>query len=168
MTAYAYQLQREVAVKFIIRDKIPKDLWIKEKGIPVEIDILKSLRHPNIIKYIEHIHEPKYIILVTELHGTEWSVDNKRLNPQKNPGLRSTPRSKAVPNPDTKMECSPLFRLTEEQEKEIKRRTSCDLFECIDARMLYPLNLYENRQVHFRRKLQKDYRTDCPGSGLHE
>lgn len=143
MTAYDKLEHNEVAVKFIIKSKIPKDLWNREKSLPVEIAILKSLSHPNIIRYIEHIVEDKYILLITELHGTEWSVHNPKLNPLKNPGLRHTPRGKAAPTPDSKMECSPLFRLTEEQEKAIKRRTSCDLFECIDARTSLSLHFVD-------------------------
>lgn len=37
-----------------------------------------------------------------------------------------------------KSDCSPLFRLTEEQEKSIRRKTSFDLFECIDAHKQLP------------------------------
>jgi serine/threonine protein kinase len=136
LTAKSLETGSEVAVKFIIKSKIPKELWNQDKSLPVEIQILRGLNHPNIIKYIEHIIEDKYILLITELHGTEWSVNNPKLSPLKNPGLRNTPRGKAAPNPESKMECSPLFRLTEEQERAIKRRTSCDLFECIDARMI--------------------------------
>lgn len=125
---------RKVAVKFIIKDKVPKELWDKESNLPVEIHMLSILRHPNIIRYLGHYDVDEYVILVSELHGTQWDVNNPELNAAKNPGLRESPRVKTPVNPDAKLECSPLFRLTPEQEKAIKRRTSCDLFECIDAR----------------------------------
>ncbi|KXS20160.1 kinase-like protein [Gonapodya prolifera JEL478] len=137
MTAKRLSDDREVAIKFIARDKIPSDLWTQDSSlhpsrVPLEISILASCRHPSVIRYVEHASDERYVLLVTELHGTEWDVRNPELNPKRNPGLRQTPRVKVVPQ-EGKMECSPLFRLTEEQEKSIRRRTSCDLFECIDA-----------------------------------
>jgi serine/threonine protein kinase len=99
--------------------------------IPIEIEILRKVSHPNIIQYIDHIFEKDYILLITELHGTEWDPSNPELSESRNPGIKK--EKKAVVNQEGK-ECSPLFRLTEEQEKQIRRRTACDLFECIDAR----------------------------------
>jgi hypothetical protein len=160
----------QVAVKFIIREKIPKDSWIEyvDRGgartcAPLEIHILSRLSHPNGVQYLEHFEERDYILLVTELHGTEWNVTNALLDPIRNPGLRQTslpksahpepgsPASPAHPAaaaaaisvPGSKeavsiIECSPLFRLTPEQEKSIRRRTSCDLFECIDCHVRMP------------------------------
>ncbi|RKO91335.1 hypothetical protein BDK51DRAFT_31037 [Blyttiomyces helicus] len=141
----------EVAVKFIIKDKIPRDLWVPSSPIsphpvPLEVHILSQLSHPNIISYVEHIDEPDYVLLITELHGTEWdALANKALDVAKNPGLREKPRGEDAEVgegamegekvPAGKSECSPLFRLTKEQEKSIRRRTSCDLFECIDSRI---------------------------------
>jgi serine/threonine protein kinase len=132
--------------------------------VPLEIYILSRLSHPNIVQYLEHFEERDYILLVTELHGTEWNVANPLLNPIRNPGLRQTSLLKAQPSSATVttsavtatstvtstkdpagakdtasiIECSPLFRLTPEQEKSIRRRTSCDLFECIDCHARMP------------------------------
>jgi hypothetical protein len=79
-------------VKFITRSKIARDLWIpcKEEGdlIPFEVYLLKKLRHPNIISYIEHFMDEKYVILVTELHGTPWDATNPDLDAQSNPGIK--------------------------------------------------------------------------------
>ncbi|KAI8814545.1 kinase-like domain-containing protein [Cladochytrium replicatum] len=138
LTATRLADRKEVAVKFIIRQKVPRELWVNDDlsgKVPLEIQILMSLDHPNIIKYLEHIHEKDYILLITELHGTPWDVaHNRKLNPTKHQGLRPEPRSKAQADTEKNSECSPLFRLSEEQEKKIRRRTSCDLFECIDHR----------------------------------
>lgn len=134
MTAKSLETGKEVAIKFIIKAKIPKDNWDRESGLPVEVLMLSRLKHPNIIKFVEYFTLEDYILLITELHGCEWNVSNPILSPEKNQGLRDCPRAKTPSSMEAQMECSPLFRLTEEQEKEIKRRTSCDLFECIDAR----------------------------------
>jgi serine/threonine protein kinase len=155
-----------VAVKFIIREKIPPELLVEDplaKGqkIPIEIQILRSLNHPGIIKYIEHIFEgKKHILLITELHGSEWDPRNPQLNAERNPGLKNVGKGEAKStgelSPEAvkaleaqKAECSPLFRLTAEQEKQIRRRTSCDLFECIDARKFNSLLLIPTFVINF-------------------
>ncbi|KAJ3124300.1 hypothetical protein HK098_001212 [Nowakowskiella sp. JEL0407] len=118
-----------VAIKFMIRDKVPRHVWVEDPVlglVPSEITILRDLNHPNVIKYVEHVMPSKengrYIILITELHGTEWDVSsNPALSPQKHLGLRTSNRSK------------------HEQPKEgVKRRAPCDLFECIDAHERIP------------------------------
>ncbi|TPX33175.1 hypothetical protein SmJEL517_g03815 [Synchytrium microbalum] len=131
--------QKEVAVKFIIRKKLPKDFYTMTKDgmLPSEIVILKSLHHANIIPYYDHYVEEVHIILVTELFGTQWDPTvldpTKNAVPEKKKPLGNSKPANAI------VECSPLFRLTEEQEKQIKRRTSCDLFECIDAHGKLPI-----------------------------
>ncbi|KAJ1569793.1 hypothetical protein HK096_001445 [Nowakowskiella sp. JEL0078] len=121
----------EIAVKFMIKNKVPRHVWVEDESgrVPSEISILRTLNHPNIIKYIEHImpdneESGQYIILITELHGTEWDVvNNKALNPCRNVGLRTSPRSKP-----------PIMK------DGIKKRAPCDLFECIDAHDRIPDN----------------------------
>ncbi|KAJ3391205.1 hypothetical protein HDU92_009160 [Lobulomyces angularis] len=138
LTAQEIASGTEVAVKFIVKKKIPKELMNKHTNLPIEIQILSKLNHPGIIKFVEYIDELDYILLITEMHGTEWELANKKLNPLNNVGLRTEVRAKAVTSPEAKAECSPLCRLTEAQEKAIRRRTSCDLFECIDAHVQVP------------------------------
>jgi len=123
LTAIRISDSVEVAIKFISKSKIPEDSWVDDPHIgrvPQEIAILNSINHPNIINFVEYINEEDYILLITELHGTEWDASNPLLNPIKNPGLRLAKQQK----PD---------ELKSEQEKVIRKRTSCDLFECIDA-----------------------------------
>ncbi|KAJ3000866.1 hypothetical protein HDV02_002329 [Globomyces sp. JEL0801] len=119
-TATKKEDQVEVAVKFIERAKISNWVTYEKTGehMPSEIHTLLTLNHPNIIKYIEHINESDYILLVTELHGTPWDASNLQLDPKNNPGLKFKFRPK-VPKG--------------------KRRTSCDLFECIDAHTRIPI-----------------------------
>ncbi|KAJ3071056.1 hypothetical protein HDU98_005878 [Podochytrium sp. JEL0797] len=163
MTATELKSGREVAVKFIARNKISRDLWVKNPSnpselIPVEIAVLQQVNHPNIIQYIDHVVEAtKYILLITELHGTEWTSSHvlpKAAEPTKSfktaPSSTTAAKARASTAQETstvsapsiasfaKLECSPLHRLSPEQEKMIKRRTSCDLFECIDAHKRLP------------------------------
>ncbi|TPX46215.1 hypothetical protein CcCBS67573_g10328 [Chytriomyces confervae] len=79
MTATRLTDGRKVAVKFIDVDKIPRNTWLPDRGsatggyVPPEIAILQQLDHPNIIQYIDHVVEPtKYVLLITELHGSDW------------------------------------------------------------------------------------------------
>ncbi|OUM70190.1 hypothetical protein PIROE2DRAFT_21691, partial [Piromyces sp. E2] len=61
----------EVAVKFIIKDKVPVSAWVKdpELGIvPRECYLLKHVNHPCIIKYLDCYSDRKYFYLVMELH----------------------------------------------------------------------------------------------------
>ncbi|KAI8612630.1 kinase-like domain-containing protein [Chytriomyces sp. MP71] len=123
MTATRLKDNLEVAVKFIASNKIPRELWVPDPNhphlckIPNEIKILQTLNHPNIIKYIDHIIEGPYILLITELHGNEWTHSNTIAHKHNNQ----------------------LDRCDGDQEKQIRRKTSCDLFECIDKRIPEPL-----------------------------
>ncbi|KAJ3313116.1 Kinesin-like protein kif22 [Boothiomyces sp. JEL0838] len=89
-TAITKETGVEVAVKFIMRSKIYGEGWVKEGDVilPAEVATLKKLRHPNIIRYIEHITDEHYILLVTELHGTPWDASNLELTPARNPGIK--------------------------------------------------------------------------------
>lgn len=131
---------RPLAVKFIIRDKIPKENWIssEELGVaPIEIHVLRTLRHPGVIEYLDHFFEEEYVVLVTEHWGAEWTPSNPKLNARSNPNLRAAqPAPKSLEQSTNINEnCSPLLRLTAEQQQEIAahRKVACDLFECIDA-----------------------------------
>ncbi|KAJ3194615.1 hypothetical protein HK101_002314 [Irineochytrium annulatum] len=145
---------QEVAVKFIEKRKIPGAMLVddpfdvKAPKVPREIRNLMTLRHPTVIAYLDHYDEDRFFLLVTELHGTEWDVNNPTLSPSKNPGLRASKKQCVVVDDLSEearkvydaqqAQLSPLLRLTEDQEKAVKRRTSCDLFECIDAHRRIP------------------------------
>ncbi|KAI8915912.1 kinase-like domain-containing protein [Gorgonomyces haynaldii] len=114
----------EVAVKFIVKSKISKDVWQSSstgERLPSEIVTLMELDHPNIIRYVEHIVDKDYILLITELHGSSWDLSNPEINPRKNPGLKFNQRKQQSNKRDA-----------------IRKRTSCDLFECIDAHTQIP------------------------------
>jgi hypothetical protein len=97
LSAVSNETRQMVAVKIIIKSKYRAD----------EVEILRGLDHPCIIKFIEVIIGEGYAFVITELFGTEWSVENPKLNPVLNPGLL-----KAEASNDEMM-------------------SSCDLYECI-------------------------------------
>ena len=55
-----------------------------------EIAHLKEwVNHPGIIKYIETMDLIKYVLIITEMHGTRWDSQNQDLST--NPGLEFYP-----------------------------------------------------------------------------
>ncbi|KAG9071689.1 hypothetical protein KI688_005902 [Linnemannia hyalina] len=75
--------QKEVAVKFIFREKVTVHGWVKDPElgvIPVEIYILRNVAHANIIGFLNVYQDHKYFYLVMEMHGTPWSAINPLLN----------------------------------------------------------------------------------------
>ncbi|KAJ3326326.1 Kinesin-like protein kif22 [Boothiomyces sp. JEL0866] len=121
-TATTIETNAEVAVKFIVRSKICREGWVKDGDVllPAEVATLKKLQHPNIIKYVEHITDEHYILLITELHGTPWDASNLELTPARNPGIK--------------------FKFKPYTTK-YRSRTSSDLFECIDAHTVIPTRI---------------------------
>ncbi|XP_076464188.1 testis-specific serine/threonine-protein kinase 2-like [Babylonia areolata] len=66
-SAYSESLQKRVAMKIINRKKAPKDF--KEKFLPRELDILKHVNHPNVIKMYEILEFESKIYIVMEHAG---------------------------------------------------------------------------------------------------
>ncbi|KAJ3025258.1 UNVERIFIED_CONTAM: hypothetical protein HDU68_007328, partial [Siphonaria sp. JEL0065] len=65
----------EVAVKFILKEKVPANAWARDPVlgiVPTEVYILKNVSHPNVIKYLDYFEDNMYLYLVTELHGGSW------------------------------------------------------------------------------------------------
>lgn len=73
-------------------------------------------------------YDDSFYYLVTELHGTAWTLTNPLLNPIQNPGIRTL---KPQPAPIPTM----LQDLSQMRDSELlkMRRPAYDLFECIDA-----------------------------------
>lgn len=75
MTAIHRLELREVAVKFIIKAKVPEHAWMEDKSarrVPTEALLLGLLDHPNIVKCLDLFEDELYFYLVQELHGTPW------------------------------------------------------------------------------------------------
>ena len=110
-----------MAVKFIVKNKIPKDSWVSTPQgdrVPAEIATLAHLSHPNIINFIEYIMDKDYLLMITELHGSSWDIGNPELHANRATGLK----------------IGKTF--SSNKQEPIRKKTSCDLFECIDARIL--------------------------------
>ncbi|KAF9922220.1 hypothetical protein FBU30_007691 [Linnemannia zychae] len=158
--------QKEVAVKFIFRDKVPVHGWAKDPElgvIPMEIYVLRNVVHANIIGFLNVYEDSKYFYLVMELHGTPWSASNPLLNNmqgsmigamaqatmnQRNSAAAaaaaarsaSTTSSGSFQATSTSSSSSSLNQLADSGDEAhqppksalLVRRTSCDLFECIE------------------------------------
>lgn len=97
-----------VAVKFIFKDKVPAHGWVRDPKlgvIPMEAFVLKVVDHPGVVKFIDLFDDRNFFYLVMELHGTPWQP----------------------PAPEPVVPASQNLRPAAMQ-----RRTSCDLFECIE------------------------------------
>ncbi|KAG0079560.1 hypothetical protein BGZ93_000801 [Podila epicladia] len=147
--------QKEVAVKFIFRDKVPVYGWAKDPElgvIPMEIYVLRNVHHPNIIGFMNVYQDFRYFYLVMELHGTPWSASNPLLNKsgnmmeamaqatlnQRNSAMPSSGSNSTSSSSSSFPSSSSSSSLTDSEAHEppkaalLVRRTSCDLFECIE------------------------------------
>ncbi|OBZ83812.1 PAS domain-containing serine/threonine-protein kinase [Choanephora cucurbitarum] len=115
----------ERAVKFIFRNKIPRHSWVRDHElgtIPMEIYVLKNVNHPSVIGYVDSYQDNQFFYLIMELHGTQWSQTayfNSTSEPPRSPALSED--SFVSDDSDSVIQDYPL-----------QRRTSCDLFECIE------------------------------------
>ncbi|KAI8918913.1 kinase-like domain-containing protein [Entophlyctis helioformis] len=139
---------REVAVKFIMRSRVPDTAWVKDQdlgAIPLEVFFLRHCNHKNIISFVAVYTDSTYVYLVTELHGSQWTAAKDHIGaasqvPVQDPtqmlGLseKATAATSgyycvalrcAVPPPLTRSNTCPL-------PAKLCRRPSMDLFECIE------------------------------------
>ncbi|KAI8073461.1 kinase-like domain-containing protein [Gilbertella persicaria] len=123
VVAHERQTGIERAVKFIIRKKVPSSAWVVDPQmgrVPMEIYSLSHIQHPNIIQYCDAYQDETFFYLVMELHGTQWNT----VYPVHSPDLSQTSQS-TVDEEEVEEEEMPPAR-------QFVRRTSCDLFECIE------------------------------------
>ncbi|KAJ3018505.1 UNVERIFIED_CONTAM: hypothetical protein HDU68_011125 [Siphonaria sp. JEL0065] len=86
--------ERGVAVKFIVKQRINSWFDDSELGkIPMEIHVLKSIHHPNVIKFLEYFEDKKYFYLVTELFGSPWGKEGMHAQAK---GENPTPNTPAT------------------------------------------------------------------------
>ncbi|KAJ3393282.1 hypothetical protein HDU84_002361 [Entophlyctis sp. JEL0112] len=129
----------EVAVKFILREKVPPKSWARDPVlgvIPVEVD------HKNIIKFLDYFSDNIYLYLVTELHGATWTPAVPSISAtcsQSNEDYLLKSMSPSLSDASTlgsgRSVCeSPTASVCENKENLtlLERRNSCDLFECIE------------------------------------
>jgi len=72
LTALHRLEMREVAVKFIIKTKVPEHAWMEDKSarrVPTEALLLGLLSHPNIVKCMDLFEDEHYFYLVSLSHS---------------------------------------------------------------------------------------------------
>ncbi|KAF8070183.1 kinase-like domain-containing protein [Lyophyllum atratum] len=65
----------EVAVKFIVKSKVPDHAWMEDEAIgrlPTEVMLLSFIEHENIVKCLDLFEDSLYFYLIQELHGSPW------------------------------------------------------------------------------------------------
>ncbi|KAJ3517214.1 hypothetical protein NLJ89_g655 [Agrocybe chaxingu] len=80
MTAYHRVEGHEVAVKFIIKDKVPEHAWMEDEVVgrlPTEVVLMSYVNHPNIVKCLDLFEDHLYFYLVQELHGSPWHKNHR-------------------------------------------------------------------------------------------
>ncbi|KAJ1567777.1 hypothetical protein HK405_004788 [Cladochytrium tenue] len=69
---------REVAAKFIARRRVPAGSWVEDDQVlggsrlPVEVHVLRRVRHAGVISFVDCFEDDEYVVLLTELHGEKW------------------------------------------------------------------------------------------------
>ena len=63
----------QVVTKFIKRSKVFEENWVTDnvlgKRVPLEISLLSTLDHPNIVRFLDVHENDDYLQLVMERHG---------------------------------------------------------------------------------------------------
>ncbi|KAI9321211.1 kinase-like domain-containing protein [Dichotomocladium elegans] len=144
----------ERAVKFIFRHKVPAHSWVRDSElgpVPMEVYVLKHVRHENVVNFVDFYQDDAFIYLVMELHGTQWSSgttdDRTQISsttPPHSPALSQDSYS-CPSSPETPMDEYP----PQQQPRLYARRTSCDLFECIERHHNFSEDMAKNifRQI---------------------
>ena len=68
MTAYHRTEGHEVAVKFIIKDKVPEHAWMEDDVVgrlPTEVVLLSFIQHDNVVKCLDLFEDLLYFYLVS-------------------------------------------------------------------------------------------------------
>ncbi|KAI8141449.1 kinase-like domain-containing protein [Fennellomyces sp. T-0311] len=117
----------ERAVKFIYKAKVPASAWVTTRSnerMPMEIYVLKHVRHPNVVRYIDSFEDSTFFYLVMELHGSQW------ISPPAPTELQLPPSPPASPQLSNDNDSCDDEDVAERRPP--TRRPSCDLFECIE------------------------------------
>ena len=129
-----------VAIKFVFKHKVNVKNWVEHDTlglVPNEINFLWRMNHKNIIKYHEHFETSDYIIIITELFGCEWKPGSRYFEPSlRNEGIKLYDEKNPL-KPGSSDEHT-LTSLDLASKKKLQPKTSCDLFECVDAHDFLP------------------------------
>ncbi|TPX66272.1 hypothetical protein SpCBS45565_g04544 [Spizellomyces sp. 'palustris'] len=69
--------QKEVAVKLILKRRIPVSAWARDRELgvmPMEVYLVRRCNHPNVIAFEDFFEDERFGYLVMEMHGTQWSA----------------------------------------------------------------------------------------------
>lgn len=67
MTARHRLSRREVAVKFVIKAKVPEHAWMEDEllgRLPTEVVLLTSIDHENVVRFLDLFEDELYFYLV--------------------------------------------------------------------------------------------------------
>ncbi|GAA5853680.1 hypothetical protein JCM8547_007411 [Rhodosporidiobolus lusitaniae] len=136
------------------------------KLIPMEAFVLRSIRHDGVVGFIDLFEDERYFYLVMEHHGSPWSNPDKTepaslSGPADLPALASVPMQPQLsanlprilntpltvtPTSSPTLASSFLTRpvsptsLSPPRPAPMERRSSCDLFECIEQHSRFDEN----------------------------
>ncbi|KAH9251458.1 hypothetical protein BASA81_010695 [Batrachochytrium salamandrivorans] len=133
--AVRYADRQEVAVKFIIRSKIARTAWAVDQdlgSVPMEVYILKNVRHSNIINFLDYYADADFCYLITELHGSSWSAADQNIPDVMRPISPCSSIGNQAQSPLTTTNSHPGNAGTGGLLPYISSRPSMDLFECIE------------------------------------
>lgn len=77
MTARHRLSRKEVAVKFIIRKKVPEHAWTEDEllgRLPTEIVLLSTIKHENVVQFLDLFEDELYFYLVCPLCSLQSEI----------------------------------------------------------------------------------------------
>lgn len=77
ITAYHRIHGHEVAVKFIIKDKVPEHAWTEDEAVgrlPTEVVVLSCINHENIVKCLDLFEDSLYFYMARSFHLCHLSM----------------------------------------------------------------------------------------------
>jgi len=138
-----------VAVKFIWKEKVPSQGWVRDRDlgvVPMEVFVLKTVRHPSVVRYIELFDDDQFFYLIMELHGTPWKAPPSKSSSKKSSPTPTAPASETQAlMPSLQANAMGLVQAGSQNDAAasgkalrppppvpMERPSSCDLFECIE------------------------------------
>ncbi|KAH9823977.1 kinase-like domain-containing protein [Melampsora americana] len=128
------------------------------KRVPLEAYVLKTIKHRGVVSYVDLFEDQSYLYLVMEHHGTPWTAPEKenkpplsslplhqmadlmKITPAKKKPLQPYVNGTLLPAGPRTLSPSPFLPALSipTQPPAMMRRSSCDLFECIEQHSRLP------------------------------
>ncbi|KAK9898930.1 Pkinase-domain-containing protein [Cystobasidium minutum MCA 4210] len=150
-----------VAVKFIFRERPADGQSATERLVPLEAYVLRLIRHPGVVAFLDLIEDESVFYLVMEHHGTPWQSSSSAPGSDDLPDISFS--SELSTSPSSSM--GPPTPLSSEMPLKLApppmlRRSSCDLFECIEQHTRLP---EEHARLVFGQIVEVVYYLACMG-----